>query len=275
MQRRADIVSGATSPDGIEPPSRPGPGRYGPWAGPLSILSLPVYVWQGVGMRRRSVRLSPPPGPIEGRFPGDAPEICLLVLGDSSVQAVGANRQEEGLAYNMAESLARLSGRAVRWRAAGFNSATVPQLTRVVLPHLEPRDFTHIVLSAGVNDAKNWHGARRFKRDFGEMIYALRARFTGAQLFWNPIFDFRLVPALPQPLATVLDMRADLLTRKARHLCRERGMSVLPEITNVQSSGFSRDGFHAGPLGYQLMGTQMAKHILRAENATDDPGAAN
>ncbi len=269
MAKRPQKITGAVSADGIEP-SGPWPGRHHRFAGLLSWLFLPVYVWQGVGMRRRSIRLSPPPGPVEGRFDGKGPKIRLLVLGDSSVQGVGVNRQEEGLACNLARHLAEESGRAVRWRSAGFNSATVPQLVRTVMPHLEPRDFTHIVLSVGVNDAKNWHSARRFKRDFGELIYALRARFPGARLFWNPIFDFRLVPGLPEPLASVLDLRADVLTRRARTLCRERGMVVLPDLSVVAAEGFSRDGFHAGSLGYRAMGEHMAAHILSVEETRSD-----
>nr|WP_256478476.1 SGNH/GDSL hydrolase family protein [Notoacmeibacter sp. MSK16QG-6] len=213
-------------------------------------------------MRRRSLRLSPPPGPIEGRIDGAAQEIRLLVIGDSSVQAVGVNRQEEGLANCIARSLSAMSGRAIRWRAAGFNSATVPQLTSHVLPHLEPRDFTHIVVSAGINDAKNWHSARRFNRDFGHLIYGLRARFPGAILFWNPIFNLRLVPGLPRQLATVLDMRAELLSRRARQLCRERGMIALPEMTAAEAKGFARDGFHAGSMGYAALGAHLADHML-------------
>ncbi|WP_240534992.1 SGNH/GDSL hydrolase family protein [Notoacmeibacter marinus] len=270
MLKRPEPLTGAVSEDGIEPTDAIGPGRYGRLAGPLSLLGLPIYVWQGIGMRRRSLRLSPPPGPVEGRFEGQEPEIRLLVIGDSSVQGVGANRQEEGLAFQIGRSLAQRSGRAVRWRAAGFNSATVPQLTLRVLPHLEPRDFTHIVVSAGINDAKNWHGARRFKRDFGELIYALRARFPGAQLFWNPIFNLRLVPGLPPQLATVLDMRAELLTRRARQLCRERGMNALPELRAVEAKGFSRDGFHAGAAGYAALGSHLADHMLAGDETISD-----
>ena len=269
MPKRPQKLTGLVSSDGIEP-TDPWPGRHGRFAGLISWLSLPIYIWQGIAMRRRSLRLSPPPGPVEGRFDGEAPEIHLLVLGDSSVQAVGVGRQEDGLATNLAKSLADESGRAVRWRAAGFNSATVPQLIRAVMPHLEPRDFTHIVVSVGVNDAKNWHSARRFNRDFGELIYALRARFPHAQLFWNPIFDFRLVPGLPEPLATVLDLRADVLTRRARNLCRERGMIVLPDLAGGAAEAFSRDAFHAGVTGYRMMGEHMAAHILSVDATISD-----
>ncbi len=50
----------------------------------LSWLMLPVYIWQGVGIRRSIERMLPPAGPfhgLAGLASGEAP-IRLLVLGD-------------------------------------------------------------------------------------------------------------------------------------------------------------------------------------------------
>ncbi|TJX06405.1 MAG: SGNH/GDSL hydrolase family protein, partial [Mesorhizobium sp.] len=50
----------------------------------LTWLAFPVYVWQGLGVRRRTSRMLPAQGPVMHEISGKAPVISLLVLGDSS-----------------------------------------------------------------------------------------------------------------------------------------------------------------------------------------------
>ena len=55
----------------------------------LSWLCLPVYVWQGLAVRRRSLRMEPPAtnGLIE--ISGKGKTLSVLLLGDSSAAGVG------------------------------------------------------------------------------------------------------------------------------------------------------------------------------------------
>ncbi|WP_245466907.1 GDSL-type esterase/lipase family protein [Mesorhizobium sp. M2A.F.Ca.ET.046.03.2.1] len=135
----------------------------------LTWLAFPVYVWQGLGVRRRTTRMLPARGPVLHEIPGKAPSVALLVLGDSSAASVGIEQSERGLAARLAGLIAERTGRAVRWRAAGFNSATSGQIRDHVLPNLSADPWTHIVLAIGTNDTKNSLAARR------AAAYALRA----------------------------------------------------------------------------------------------------
>ena len=150
-------------------------------------LALPVYAWQGLGVRRRTSRLLPATGPTSGVIAGAEPAVALLVLGDSSAASVGIVQAENGLAAQLAQLIANDSGRAVHWRAAGFNSATSGQLRDYVVPNLAADPWTHIVLAIGTNDIKNFHSLPRFKKEFGGLLYALHAKWPEARIVWQPV----------------------------------------------------------------------------------------
>ena len=131
-------------------------------------------------MRRRTSRLLPAAGPATGAIDGAEPALSLLVLGDSSAASVGIEQSGNGLAAQLAQLLAASTGRAVRWRAAGFNSATSGQLRDHVVPNLAADPWTHIVLAVGTNDIKNFHSLPRFKKEFGGLLYALARQMAGS-----------------------------------------------------------------------------------------------
>ena len=62
----------------------------------LTWLAFPVYVWQGVGVRLRTERMTPGEGATQGRFEGAEPAINLLALGDSEFYT---QRAQEGAKY--------------------------------------------------------------------------------------------------------------------------------------------------------------------------------
>ena len=222
-------------------------------------LAFPIYAWQGIGVRLRTQRLLPAEGPVTHKIPGTGEPVRLLVLGDSSAASVGIARTDGGIAALLAGMIGRDTGRPVTWRAAGFNSATSAQLRDFVLPNLAHDDWTHVVLSVGTNDAKNFHTLSRFKRDFGGLLYALRAKFPGARIVWSPVIDMTRVPALPPFLARILEIRAQAVNALGTRLCHERGAvpaSRLP--VEDPTLGFSTDGFHASEAGYRAW----AEHLL-------------
>jgi lysophospholipase L1-like esterase len=221
-------------------------------------VALPVYVWQGISVRLKIERLHPAVVPHEGRFAGKGEEIRLLVAGDSSVAAVGMTALEDTLAFNLARTISERTGRPVHWRAAGANSATSEDLRDHVLPHVERRDFTHVVLAVGTNDMKNFHVVSRFKRSFGTLLYTARTRFPHARIVWAPVADMTKIPALPRALGRILQMRAELINSMGARLCGERGAVMAEPVPIHGPQGFARDGFHAGPAGYRSWAEHLA-----------------
>ena len=141
---------------------------------------LPVYAWQGLGVRRRTSRLLPAAGPATGAIDGAEPAFSLLVLGDSSAASVGIEQIGERARRTACRADRRKHRRAVRWRAAGFNSATSGQIRDHVVPNLAADPWTHIVLAVGTNDIKNFHSLPRFKKEFGGLLYALARQMAGS-----------------------------------------------------------------------------------------------
>lgn len=235
----------------------------------LSWLAFPVYVWQGVWVRLRAERMSPPTGAVRQRVDGAGPALRLLVLGDSSAAGVGVPEASDCLAPHLAGLLAETGNRAIVWRMAGFNSATAGQLRDYVVPNLAPEQWTHIVLAVGTNDAKNFHSVARFKREFGGLLYALRARWPEARIVWSPVVDMRLVPALPPLLGWILEIRATLINRMGERLCRERGAVAAGRLPIIDpEAGFASDGFHASAAGYRAWAEHLAAFIEESEAKT-------
>ncbi|KUM23201.1 G-D-S-L family lipolytic protein [Mesorhizobium loti] len=235
----------------------------------LTWLAFPVYVWQGLGVRRRTTRMLPAQGPVLHEIRGTTPAIALLVLGDSSAASVGIEQSENGLAAQLAGLIAERTDRTVRWRAAGFNSATSGQIRDYVLPNFSADPWTHIVLAIGTNDTKNFHSVPRFKKEFGGLLYALRAKWPEARVVWSPVLEFTRAPAMPPLLGKILEIRATEMNRMGVRLCNERGAvpaARLP-ITDPEA-GFASDGFHASEAGYRAWAEHMVDFVLGNEVLT-------
>lgn len=233
----------------------------------ISWLALPVYVWQGLGVRRRSLRLPPPdnPGwveakPARGGKSGANP-IRVLLIGDSSAAGVGVKHIDQSLGGILPQLLANHTGRNVRLRIAGNNSATANDIRDHVVPYLEKEPFDFICLNIGTNDAKNFHRGRTFCKHFGTLIYALRSKYPGAQIVWAGILDLELVPALPSPLNRILGIRSRLLNRNGKILCQERGALAPEPEWKVIPENFAVDGFHASEKGYREWAQNLAPYL--------------
>ena len=246
------------------------PGLNRHLAAVVSWLLLPVYVTLGPWVRARTVRMTPAAGPHRASLPGRGKPLRLLVIGDSSAAAVGVSHTREGLAHRIAETLARRTGRPVSYVVHGHNSAVAGQLRDYVLPHLPDEPFTHVVVSVGANDAKNWHSAGRWRHDFGTLLYALRTRYPDATIVWSRLFDFAKLPAVPWALGQVLNMRRAVVCRLADELCIERGAHAAPLMDVTHAEGLSRDGFHASALGYRMWGRHLAEFIETLEDGGAD-----
>jgi len=159
------------------------------------------------------------------------------------------------------------SGRPVTVQISGNNSATAGALRDHVVPNLARNEYDYISLNVGVNDAKNFHTGKRFCREFGALIYALRARFPHAQLIWGGVIDMKNVPSLPSPLNKILSIRSRIMDSNGKILCNERGALAPQSNWKVIPENFARDGFHASSLGYQRWANELADYILSIENS--------
>ncbi len=121
----------------------------------LTWFGLPVYVWQGLGIRRKTIRPTPPfPQQVEP-IAGKGTPFRLLLIGDSSAAGVGVDDINASLGGQVPRLLAKQSRRPVEIDIIGSNSATAGQIRDNVIPHIKKRNFTHIIVNIGKKDEKN------------------------------------------------------------------------------------------------------------------------
>ncbi|MCP4185095.1 MAG: SGNH/GDSL hydrolase family protein [Hyphomicrobiales bacterium] len=229
----------------------------------LTWFGLPIYVWQGLGIRRKTIRPTPPFPQQVAPIAGKGTPFRLLLVGDSSAAGVGVDDIDASLGGQVPRLLAKQSGRPVEIDIIGSNSATAGQIRDNVIPHIKKRNFTHIIVNIGTNDAKNFHTVRRFYKDFGTLLYALNARFPRSNIIWSGIMDMKAIPALPFPLSNILGIRSRALMASGENLCRER-LATIPDGEWIpRDKNFSEDGFHASAQGYHEWAQILVTHILR------------
>jgi lysophospholipase L1-like esterase len=227
----------------------------------LSWLCFPIYVVVGIYVRQNSLRLSPASGPRSGQFGRGKAKTRVLALGDSSAAAVGIDQTSGAIGPQTAQKLHAQSGEVVSWHISGHNSAVAGEIRDHVVPNLPEADYTHILIMLGTNDMKNWHSVKRWKKEFGTLLYAVRTRYPEAKIYWHQAIDMRNVPALPKVLGHILNLRVQLLNRKGAQLCVERGAVCVPPLPNVQAEGYCRDGFHANEAGYDAWADHMIAYF--------------
>ncbi|HET7464105.1 MAG TPA: SGNH/GDSL hydrolase family protein [Longimicrobium sp.] len=222
---------------------------------------LPVLFAQGRGVRRRTPRLPDAAGPVEGVIAGAEPALRLLVIGESTVAGIGAATHQTALTGHVAAALARRTGRAVRWRAAGRSGANARQAAELVdpLPY-DPADA--VVISLGVNDTLRMRPPARWARDVERLVAAIRARVGPAAVLLSPVPPMHAFPALPQPLRAVLGARARLLDAAlARLAARLPVVGHVPMWVDPAPHLFCSDGFHPSEAGYEAIGGRLAEEL--------------
>lgn len=228
----------------------------------LSWILYPVYVVQGLWVLSKRIRSFPAEGVVEGSLEGKAPFINLLVVGDSSAAGVGIANRADGLASQLARHLNTKTGRAVKYFSSGHHGATSEEIRDYVVPNIKPQSFSHIVVALSTNDIKNFHTVKRWESGFGGLLYALHARFPRAQIWWMRPLDFKFMPLMSQPLASILNMRATLFCKAGEGLCEERGAHATPALKDIDQDDFCSDGFHAGKKGFDKWADQLSGYMI-------------
>lgn len=231
-------------------------------AGIVSWLLLPLAIYLGLRVRKAAQRLPPPSGRTKGKIGDGQAEIRLLVIGDSSAAGVGAGEMDDTLGPQIAARFHTATGKTVAWRNAGANSAVASQVRDYVVPNIEEHDFTHVLITVGTNDSKNFLTRSRFKKGFGGLLYAVHTRWPEARIFWSPVIDMTRVPALPPVLGFILGLRVQIINAMGVQLCRERHAIATEPLPLVHPDGFAIDGFHANRRGYEYWAEHLVKIML-------------
>ena len=192
-----------------------------------------------------------------GSIPGAFPTLRLLVLGESTVDGVGAVSQDEALTGQLAHALARRTGHEVTWQAVGKTGANARVVYDELLALARPADL--VVIALGVNDTIELHSAARFRRDLLRLTVALRRRLGRVPVLLAGVPPMDRFPTLPQPLRAVFGLRSAALDAAAASLAALPGVGHVPmPAAMLDPDIFAADRFHPGPAGYHIWGEQLA-----------------
>jgi lysophospholipase L1-like esterase len=227
-----------------------------------TIALAPVLAVQGVRVRRGTPRLPGASGPTEGTAAGTGPRLRLLVFGESTVDGVGAADHEEALTGQLAAAVAAVTGRQVRWRAAGRTGADARLLRERLLDRATAEPADVVVIALGVNDTLALHSPGRYRRDLLRLVIALRRRLGPVPIVLAGVPPMERFPVLPQPLRAVLGLRAHALDAAAAALAVLPGVRHAPmPLDEIPPDAFAADGFHPGPTAYRIWASQLARHV--------------
>ncbi len=207
-----------------------------------------VILAQALYVKRTTPRLPGAAGPTEGLVPGHGEPFRLTVLGESTVDGVGAADHEEALTGCLAREFAR-DGRAVRWQAVGRTGANARTVRAELVPLVHPADL--VVIALGVNDTIELRTAAGYRRDLLELVVDLRRRLGPVDVLLAGVPPMSRFPALPRPLRDVLAARSTVLDAAAASLAKIPGVRHLPmDPALLDPAAFASDRFHPGPAGY-------------------------
>ncbi|MBY8965417.1 SGNH/GDSL hydrolase family protein [Algiphilus sp.] len=226
---------------------------YALWTAGL-IAGLPLFAWQAARMRRDTPRLEEAPGPREGRIDGEGPPLRLAAVGESTVAGVGAPDHASALAGQCAKTLAARSGRAVEWHACGANGATARQTRYKQVPLINTACDV-VVVALGVNDVLSGCTPETWYTNLTKLMASIRRRAPHAVIAVSAVPPMGSFPAIPQPLRTMLGVRARAFDRIIGLVAAKAPHAVyVPIPFEGGDQYFCTDRFHPSPLGYTRWG---------------------
>lgn len=220
---------------------------------PALLACLPVFVVQGLRVRRTVPRLAEAEGVVGRVGEGEQP-VRLVVLGDSVAAGVGVEHHGESLAGALAHRIAAAEGRPVAWTVIARGGLTAAGVRELMAGRGELAEADHVVVSVGVNDTKDLHSDGRWRRELGLLLDDLVAAAPGARVVLMGIPPMEMFPSLPQPLAWILGSRSRRMDRIGREVAAARPAVLRMEAEPVGDlpSPFATDGFHPSPALHAL-----------------------
>jgi lysophospholipase L1-like esterase len=228
-----------------------------------SCALLPLAYAQGTATRRRVPRLPAAQPPYRGWVPGTGAPIRVLAIGESTISGVGVTRGDETVTAATARALARLTGRAVVWRAHGLSGATAREACGQLMPEVEPEPADLLIVGFCANDVTAYRSPAAFADDLAAIVTAARNRVGDAAAIIGGVAPLACFPALPWPLRTILGWRATALQAAAERLTQRLPKLVVERFSEpFPPDLFAADGFHPNAKAHRLWGERIAALAL-------------
>ena len=185
------------------------------------------------------------------------------MLGDSVASGVGVADHAETVAGRLGELLGEF--RAVRWTVLAESGFTAAEVTAFASGRLADADV--VVISVGVNDTKNLHSVRRWRRDLTALLTTVTTEAPAARVILLGLPPMETFPAMPRALGLALGARVRVMDRVGRSVAAQFPGVVRLELPRREFASlqdpFAADGFHPSAALHGVFAEQI--HALLKE----------
>src|SRR5512141_1094978 len=228
------------------------------WISGIAILPFAPFLYLQGQITRRKVGILPGAGGGNtGRSGTEGSPVSLLVIGESTVEGLGARTHETALAGQFGNQLSATLGRPVDWTAIGKSGVTADQAIRELIPRVPEREFDFVLVGLGGNDVMKLSSPRKWRRDMLRLLGILRDRNPNAVIFLANCPVIRLSPALPQPIKFLLWELSKLHDANIKDFTRTMDKVFYYHQPRDVPEGFFADGIHPSEKGYEAWSTAM------------------
>jgi len=216
------------------------------------LAFYPVLVTQGPFIKLRTPRLAEPKGLREGVIGPegvtDAPDLSMLIIGDSSAAGVGVATQSQALSGRLAYGLAPYV--RLDWQLVARCGDTTPMALKRI-KSAKPRRADVAILCLGVNDILRGTRRQVWLEQTEALINHLRQTVGVGHIYVSGLPAVSQFPRLPNPLRWTLGHQAERFDRGLRELVQSRDdTTLIPADMRLDNGVMASDGFHPGPKVY-------------------------
>lgn len=206
----------------------------------------------------------PPKGNTEGLVQKGTEELQLLVVGESTVEGIGAHAFDKTLSVKLAEALARETGQSIRWKAVGKSGATAQSTLQHLLPTVEHLEkYGIVVLVLGANDSFALTSPLKWVRHLDGIVKKIRQQQPYALVYLASLPPVGSFPALPQPTRWILGKCNRLLSRASKIYAEHHNRIIYSQaLFEDRKHLLCSDGIHPSEQGYAQWAEAIAAELL-------------
>lgn len=247
---------------------------------PKHIALAPVYLYQGMKLKKTALRLPEAEGERRGRLTlaskdnssEDKATLNLMLLGDSSAAGVGVSSQQQALAGQLLEQLQLLPQiqqkfSQLEWSLHATSGHTSFDALRRLYVLPKPATAVDImIVMIGVNDTTANISTSKWEQQLREIIGLSKRKFGAKHIIFPCLPPMQNMPAIPSPLNKLMGYKTQLMNEKLIQVC-DHYDEVLAlqfdlENTDLQNQNFfAEDGFHPNSAAYLLLAEKLATTI--------------
>lgn len=256
------------------------------------LLLAPIYLYQGLKVKRDTVRLPEPEGERFGRVQLQSStdtaantykqSLHLMIVGDSAAAGVGTLTQQEALAGKLIPALQQQQVihsqfDELVWSLQATTGHTSFDILRRLYVLPTPNEEVDVmVMSVGVNDTTSNVSTTKWRQQIEQIIAIAQRKFGARKLIFSSLPPMAQMPALPAPLNGFIGAKATALDEVLQEVCQtHHGVHYMAAdfatMAETHSKGnsidsaamFASDGFHPSSITYGFWAQQLAALIAQ------------